>query len=51
MAACDWLLMPSYFESLSIVLLETWAVGRPAIVNAKAEVLKGHCARSNGGLW
>lgn len=51
MAACDWLLLPSPYESLSIVLLETWAVGRPGIVNAKAEVLKGHCSRSNGGLW
>ncbi|MBA2432449.1 MAG: glycosyltransferase, partial [Chthoniobacterales bacterium] len=40
MAACDWLLVPSPHESLSMVLLETWAVGRPAIVNAQAEVLK-----------
>jgi glycosyltransferase involved in cell wall biosynthesis len=51
MAACDWLLMPSPYESLSIVLLETWRVARPAIVNAASEVLLGHCRRSNGGLW
>lgn len=26
------------------------ALRRPSIVNAKSEVLKGHCRRSNGGL-
>src|SRR5205085_6798946 len=31
MAACDWLILPSEYESLSISLLETWALGRPAI--------------------
>ena len=51
MAACDWLVLPSEFESLSIALLETWSVGRPAIVNGKSEVLVGHCRRANGGLW
>lgn len=51
MAACGWLLASSPYESLSIVLLETWAAGRPAIVNAASEVLVGHCRRSNGGLW
>ena len=34
-----------------MVLLETWAAGRPTIVNAASEVLVGHCQRSNGGLW
>ena len=51
MAACDWLVMPSPYESLSIVLLEAWSVGRPAIVNAASEVLRAHCEESNGGLW
>jgi glycosyltransferase involved in cell wall biosynthesis len=51
MAACDWLIASSPYESLSMVLLETWATGRPAIVNATSEVLVGHCQRSNGGLW
>lgn len=49
LAACDWLLMPSQYESLSMVLLETWAVGRPALVNARCPVLQDHCARSQGG--
>ena len=51
MAACDWMLLPSRYESLSISLLETWAAGRPAIVNAESEVLRGHCTRGHGGLW
>ncbi len=51
MAACDWLVIPSPYESLSIVLLETWVAGRPALVNASCDVLVGQCQRSNGGLW
>jgi glycosyltransferase involved in cell wall biosynthesis len=51
MAACDWLLMPSRYESLSMVLLETWSVGRPAIVNGQCDVLMNHCRLSNGGVW
>ena len=51
MAACDWLVMPSPHESLSMVLLEAWAAGRPAIVTAEAEVLVGQCRRANAGLW
>ncbi len=42
--------MPSEFESLSIVLLEAWAVGTPALVNGRCAVLKGHVERSGGGL-
>jgi glycosyltransferase involved in cell wall biosynthesis len=51
LAACEWLLMPSAHESLSIALLEAWSVGRPAIVNGHSRVLVGHCRRSGGGLW
>lgn len=51
MAACDWLVMPSPHESLSMVLLEAWAAGRPAIVTAGADVLVGQCRRANAGLW
>ena len=50
MAACDWLLMPSRYESLSMALLETWSVGRPAIVNGRCDVLMNHCRLSNGGV-
>ena len=51
MAAADVLMMPSYFESLSMVALEAWALGRPVIANAKCDVLKGQCVRSNAGLY
>jgi glycosyltransferase involved in cell wall biosynthesis len=51
MAACDWLLMPSRYESLSMSLLEVWSVGRPAIVNGRCDVLTNHCRISHGGVW
>lgn len=51
LAACDLLLMPSPYESLSIVLLEAWAVSKPVLVNGKCKVLVGQCRRSQGGLW
>jgi glycosyltransferase involved in cell wall biosynthesis len=50
-AAAELLVMPSYFESLSMVALEAWALGRPVLVNAKCDVLKGQCLRSNAGLY
>lgn len=51
MSAATTLLMPSVMESLSIVTLEAWSVGTPVIVNGGCEVLRGHCIRSNGGLY
>lgn len=51
MKDCDWLIMPSLHESLSMVLLEAWSVGRPALVNGRCTVLTRHCQESHGGLW
>jgi glycosyltransferase involved in cell wall biosynthesis len=51
MAAADLLVMPSYFESLSMVALEAWALGRPVLANARCDVLRGQCIRSNAGLY
>jgi glycosyltransferase involved in cell wall biosynthesis len=51
MSACDWLLLPSPHESLSMVLLEAWSAGRPALVNGKCDVLTSHCKASHGGIW
>jgi glycosyltransferase involved in cell wall biosynthesis len=50
-AAAEVLIMPSYYESLSIVALEAWAVGTPVLANGRCDVLKGQCLRSNGGLF
>ncbi len=51
LAAADLLIMPSYFESLSMVALEAWALGRPVLANGKCDVLKGQCIRSHAGLY
>ena len=50
-AGSELLIMPSYFESLSMVALEAWALGKPVLANAKCDVLKGQCIRSNAGLY
>jgi glycosyltransferase involved in cell wall biosynthesis len=44
------LVQPSHLESLSIVLLEAWVEGTPALVAAGSDVLRDHCLRSGGGL-
>jgi glycosyltransferase involved in cell wall biosynthesis len=44
------LIVPSRYESLSIVLLEAWNHGVPAVVNAGCKVLEGQVRRANGGL-
>jgi glycosyltransferase involved in cell wall biosynthesis len=51
LSASDLLVMPSYFESLSMVALEAWALGRPVLANGRCDVLKGQCIRSNAGLY
>lgn len=45
------LLLPSEFESLSLVVLEAFQLHIPVVVNGKSPVLKGHCVKSNGGYW
>jgi glycosyltransferase involved in cell wall biosynthesis len=44
------LVIPSPYESLSIVLLEAWNMGVPALVNGRCKVLAGQTSRANGGL-
>jgi glycosyltransferase involved in cell wall biosynthesis len=45
------LVMPSPFESLSVITLEAWKLGVPVLANARCKVLMGQCLRSNGGLF
>ena len=42
---------PSTNESFSIVLLESWLTGKPALVNAFCPVTREHCRLSGGGLY
>jgi len=50
-AAADALIMPSYYESLSMVALEAWGLGRPVLANGHCDVLRGQCIRSRAGLY
>ena len=43
--------VPSPYESLSLLALESFAVGTPILANARSEVLVDHCHRSNAGLY
>lgn len=45
------LVIPSRYESLSMVTMEAWLCNRAVLVNGDSEVLKGHAIKSNGGLW
>ncbi len=51
LAGAEFLVMPSQYESLSMVALEAWATGKPVLANGRTEVLRGQCRRSNAGLW
>jgi glycosyltransferase involved in cell wall biosynthesis len=51
LSGADLLVMPSRFESLSMVALEAWALGRPVLANGHCDVLRGQCIRSNAGLY
>jgi glycosyltransferase involved in cell wall biosynthesis len=45
------LVVPSRFESLSLVLLEGWNHELAALVNGHCSVLKGQALRANGALY
>ncbi len=51
LSACEFLVMPSLYESLCIVTLEAWAMKKAVLVNEKCNVLKGQVIRSGGGLY
>lgn len=48
---CTIFIMPSYYESLNIAILEAWLFKKPVLVNGESEVLKEHCLRGQGGLY
>ena len=51
MKAAEALILPSVFESLSFVVIESMLMRTPVLVNGKSPVLKGHCLKSNGALY
>jgi glycosyltransferase involved in cell wall biosynthesis len=50
-AASEALIMPSRFESLSMVALEAWGLGKPVLANGRCDVLRGQTIRSRAGLY
>lgn len=49
-ASC-FLCNPSYFESFSIVIMESWLAKRPVLVSEHCEVTTNFCLETNGGLY
>ena len=49
-AAADIFVQPSLHESFSIVLMEAWLQGAPALVHTGCAVTADHARRSGGGL-
>ena len=43
--------VPSPYETLSLLALEAFSVGTPVLANARSEVLVDHCLASNAGLY
>jgi glycosyltransferase involved in cell wall biosynthesis len=48
-ASC--VMIPSVMESLSLLLLESFAARTPVLVRENSAVLKSHCLKSNGGIY
>ncbi|HUF48691.1 MAG TPA: glycosyltransferase family 4 protein [Vicinamibacterales bacterium] len=49
--AASVVVVPSPYESLSLLALEAFAVGTPVLANARSEVVVDHCRRSRAGLY
>lgn len=45
------LCQPSLLESFSLVMMEAWLAGAPALVHGRCRVTRDHCLASNGGLF
>jgi len=43
-------IVPSRFESMSMVALEAWTLGKPVVCTSHSPVVRSMCQRSHGGL-
>lgn len=50
-AASELVVIPSPYESLSMINLEAWLLGKPVLSNARCQVLMDNCVKSDGGLY
>lgn len=50
-SAAAFLCNPSYFESFSLVIMESWLVKRPVLVSEYCQVTTNFCLETNGGLY
>jgi glycosyltransferase involved in cell wall biosynthesis len=51
MAACEFLIHPSLYESFSLVMMEAWLHRKAVLVNGECDVTRYHVLRSGGGLY
>src|ERR671930_653609 len=49
--AATTVVVPSPYESLSLLALEAFSVGTPILANGRSEVLVEHARKSNAGLY
>lgn len=50
-AAAEFLCQPSWNESFSLVIMESWLEGRPVLVSKKCNVTQNFVHETNGGLY
>lgn len=50
-AGCEFLINPSPYESLSLIILEAWLQQKPTLVNGVSDVMVNQSRRSGGGIW
>jgi glycosyltransferase involved in cell wall biosynthesis len=51
LSAASVVVIPSLYESLSIITLEAWSMNVPVLVNGRCDVLKGQSRLSYCGLY
>ncbi|MGC8461714.1 MAG: glycosyltransferase family 4 protein [Candidatus Dormibacteria bacterium] len=50
LAGATAVIIPGAHESLSLMALDAWSLGRPILANSTSTVLSGHIERSHGGI-